>query len=675
MHSISRAAICVLLFSLPPAVAHAAAHAPLQLRSPDGRAQVEVSLDAEGFARFAVDWNGKPVLLPSPLGVRLDGDDRIDRGLRVRDVRHSAVDSSYELVAGKTRDVRDHYRQMEVDLADAQGRTLGLVLRAYDDGIALRYRLPRPDAGDLVVKEDLTGFLFAHDYACWMLNLGTFGTAHEGEYDPVAASKLRAMHLIELPLVCRTGDGEASFAIAEADLDRYAGLYLGGRGDGRLGVQARLSPRLDEHGVAVRLPHADVAAEGHLTPWRVLMLGDSPGALIESNLISSLNPPTPIADTSWIRPGKTAWDWWSGSIAPDVADAGMNTATMKRYIDHAAEMGLEYMLVDAGWYPGSSGGDLWDPSADASRTVPEIDMPALLAHARERGVGLWLWVHYKALESRMDELFALYRDWGIKGVKIDYMDRDDQPMVAFFHEMMRSSARHRLMIDLHGAYRPTGLNRTWPHFLTQEGVLGAEYNKWSRRITPTHNVTLPFTRMLLGPMDYTPGGFRNVAPEDFTVSFKGPQVMGTRAHQLAMFVVYESALQMVADSPDVYVGKDGGLAPGADFLKIVPATWDETRVLAGGIGEYIVVARRSGRDWYLGAMTNEQPRRIELDLDFLPAADYQATLWLDGAQPTEVRREETRIDADKRRLVLDLAAGGGAAVHLVPPSPRTAGSM
>ena len=188
MHSISRAAICVLLFSLPPAVAHAAAHAPLQLRSPDGRAQVEVSLDAEGFARFAVDWNGKPVLLPSPLGVRLDGDDRIDRGLRVRDVRHSAVDSSYELVAGKTRDVRDHYRQMEVDLADAQGRTLGLVLRAYDDGIALRYRLPLPATGDLVVKEDLTGFLFPRDYACWMLNLGTFGTSHEGEYDRFAAS-------------------------------------------------------------------------------------------------------------------------------------------------------------------------------------------------------------------------------------------------------------------------------------------------------------------------------------------------------------------------------------------------------------------------------------------------------------------------------------------------------
>ena len=323
-------------------------------------------------------------------------------------------------------------------------------------------------------------------------------------------------------------------------------------------------------------------------------------------------------------------------------------------------MGLEYMLIDAGWYPGSSGGDLWDPSADAGRAVPEIDLPGLVAHARERGVGLWLWVHYKALEARMDELFALYRGWGIKGVKIDYMDRDDQEMVAFFHDMMRASAKHELMIDLHGAYRPTGLNRTWPQYLTQEGVLGAEYNKWSRRITPTHNLTLPFTRMLIGPIDYTPGGFRNVAPADFEASFAAPQVMGTRAHQLAMFVVYESPLQMVADSPDVYVD-----APGADFLTLVPATWDETRVLSGAIGEHIAVARRSGRDWYVGAMTSEAARTLDLDLSSLGGGPFEATLWHDGAGPTEVRRETRTVDAG-RPLRLELAAAGGAAIRLVP---------
>jgi alpha-glucosidase len=669
MHSSCRTVLCALLVALPVVAARAAVHAPLQLQSPDGKARLEVSLDEEGIARVAVGWNGKPLLL-SPLGVQLDADDRIERGLRVLEVRHSEADATYERVAGKAREVRDRYRQMEIDLADAQDRRLGLVLRAYDDGIALRYRVPLPAEGDLVVKEDLTGFVFPRDYACWALNLGRFGTSHEGEYDPVAASKLRAHHLIELPLVCRTGEGETTFAIAEANLDRYAGLYLTGRGDGRLGVEAKLSPRLDTPEIAVRLPRAEVAPDGHLTPWRVLMLGDTPGALVESNLVSSLNPPTPIRDTSWILPGKTAWDWWSGGLAPDVADAGMNTATMKRYVDHAAALGLEYMLIDDGWYVGSTSNGRYNAGAEITRAVPALDLPAVIEHARQRGVGIWVWNHWKSLEPRMDEVFALYRDMGIRGVKVDFMDRDDQEMVAFFHRMMESAAEHRLMLNLHGAYRPTGLDRTWPNFLTQEGVLGAEYNKWSRRITPTHNVTLPFTRMLLGPMDYTPGGFRNVAPEDFEVAFAGPQVMGTRAHQLAMFVVYESALQMVADSPDVYVD-----APGADFLSIVPATWDETRVLAGEIGEYIVVARRSGRDWYLGAMTNEQPRTLELDLDFLPAADYEVTLWLDGTQPTDVRREQRRIDAGKRRLTLELASGGGAAMHLVPPSPRIAGTL
>ncbi|TYT25762.1 glycoside hydrolase family 97 protein [Luteimonas viscosa] len=654
------ATLLLLLLLAVASLAHAEAAEPLQLRSPAGTASASLTLDEAGQPRLSVSWRDEPVLLPSPLGAQF-ADDRLERDLRITGTRTREHDARYRFVAGKAREGRDHYRELEVDLADAQGRTLGLVLRAYDDGIAFRYRLPLPAQGDLLVRQDLTGYLFPRDYRCWSFNVGRFNTPHEGEFDPIQASKIRPMHLIDLPLVCETGRGQATFAIAEADLDRYAAFYLSGRGDGRLGLDTRLSPRHDTPEFAVRIPRAEVAAGGHLTPWRVLMLGDSPGALVESNLIAHLNPPTPIEDTSWIVPGKSAWDWWSGSVAPDVPEPGMNTATMRRYIDHAADMQLDYMLIDAGWYPGSSGGDLWDPSADAGRTIPEIDMPALLAHARERGVGIWLWVHFKALDTRMDELFALYRDWGVKGVKIDYMDRNDQEMVAFFHRMMRSAAEHELMLDLHGAYRPTGLNRTWPHFLTQEGVLGAEYNKWSRRVTPTHNLTLPFTRMLVGPIDYTPGGFRNTAPEKFEASFVRPQVMGTRPHQLAMFVVYESPLQMVADSPDVYVD-----APGADFLTLVPTSWDETRVLSGAIGEHIVVARRRSEDWYVGAMTNETARTLEVDLSFLGDGRFEATLWQDGAAPTDVRREARTLDAGERALSLQLSSGGGAAIRLSP---------
>ena len=323
---------------------------------------------------------------------------------------------------------------------------------------------------------------------------------------------LRPHHLVELPLVCATGSGTTTFAIAEADLDRYAGLYLSGRGDGRLGVEAKLSPRLDSPNIAVRIPRNEIAIDGHLTPWRVLMLGDSPGALIESNLISNLNPPTPITDTSWIRPGKAAWDWWSGGPAPDVPDAGMNNATMRRYIDHAASLKLQYMIIDDGWYVGSFGNGRYnaapttsDPRDPTCRPWSTTQASAASACGCGCTGGHW--------RRAWTKCWAQYQRLGIKGIKVDFMDRDDQQMVAFFHRLMRAAAAHELMVDMHGAYRPTGLNRTWPNYLTQEGVLGAENNKWSRRITASHNVTLPFTRMLLGPMDYTPGGFRNVAME------------------------------------------------------------------------------------------------------------------------------------------------------------------
>lgn len=636
--------------------------APLRLESPNGKATVELSLDAQGQARYAVAWNRTAVLLPSSLGVQFSDDDRIDRGLRLIDERRSVVDTQYDLVAGKTRRVRDHYRQLDVTFADAQGRRLGVIVRAYDDGIALRYRLPMPAQGDLIVKEDLTGFLFPHDITCHALNLGRFGTSHEGEYDPIAASQLRPHNLIDLPLTCATGFGASTFAIAEADLDEYAGLYLTGRGDGRLGVEAKLSPRLDEPNIAVRLPRNEVAVDGHLTPWRVLMLGDTPGTLIESNLISSLNPPTPITDTAWIKPGKTAWDWWSGGIAPDVPNAGMNTATMRRYIDHAASLKLEYMLIDDGWYMGSTGNGRYNASADITRAIPQLDLPLLIEYAKQRGVDIWVWAHWRSLEPRMDAVFAQYQRMGIKGIKVDFMDRDDQQMVAFFHRLMRSAAEHRLMVNMHGAYRPTGLNRTWPNYLTQEGVLGAENNKWSRRITPTHNLTLPFTRMLLGPMDYTPGGFRNVSVEAFEPSFSAPTVIGTRSHQLAMYVVYDSPLQIVADSPDMYVD-----AAGADFIADVPASWDETRVVSGVIGEHIVMARRRGKDWYVGAMTNEQARTLDVSLAFLGKGKWTATIWSDGDAPTDVRKRAQDVDASAT-LALALSGGGGAVVTLSPAS-------
>jgi alpha-glucosidase len=656
-----RAPVCFSVLALGCAVAHAQ---NASLKSPNQRIEIQFGQTAAGAPTYSVSLDGKPVLAPSPLGLQLDkaSGGALSESLKRVAMNPGNADGTYELVVGKTRTARDRYSESTLAFEETKvnGRKLEIVFRAYDDGVAFRYRLPeQANLTSFGIRNELTRFDFAADGDCWSLNLGRFGTSHEGEFDPIRASRLRPMHLIELPLVCKTGVGQTTFAIAEADLKNYAGLYLNGRGDGGLGVEARLSPRLDEPAVAVRAKMTD---QGVISPWRVIMLADDPGRLIESTLITNLNPAGPSDDTSWIKPGKSAWDWWSGPIASGIAKPGMNDATMKYYIDFAAKMGLQYMLIDDGWYQSSGGAGDVRANTDITKAIPEIDLPGLVKYAADRKVGIFVWVHWKPLNDRMEEALSFYERTGLKGIKVDFMDRDDQEMVDFYHRVMQKTAEHRLLLDLHGAYRPTGLVRTYPHFLTQEGVMGAEYNKWSRRVTATHNVTLPFTRMLLGPLDYTPGGFRNTTPETFTIQFRGPNVMSTRGQALAMFVVYESPFACVSDSPESYTNQDG-----AEFLKQVPTTWDETKVLAGDIGQYIVIARRSGSDWYVGAMTNEQARELKVPLDFLGGESFTTTVWSDGATPTTLKKQ-TSDSANP--LTLSLASGGGAVVYLQAKKPK-----
>jgi alpha-glucosidase len=299
-----------------------------------------------------------------------------------------------------------------------------------------------------------------------------------------------------------------------------------------------------------------------------------------------------------------------------------------------------------------------------------MDMQAIIQHAKEKGIGVWVWLQWKQLDRQMDDAFALYESWGVKGVKVDFMDRTDQDMVAFYHKILSKAAQHHLMVDLHGAYPPDGLTRTYPNYMTQEGVMGAEYNKWSARVTATHNVTLPFTRMILGPIDYTPGGFRSIAPKDFMAQRRNvkPYVQTTRGQAVAMYVVYDSPFGMVADSPDAYRNADGTWADGAKFVGGVPTTWDETRVLDGDIGQYIVTARRKGNTWYVGAMTNESGRTVDVPLDFLkPGASYRADILEDGKDRNHLAARSARVTG-KTKLKLKLAGSGGAVVTLAPAS-------
>jgi alpha-glucosidase len=390
-------------------------------------------------------------------------------------------------------------------------------------------------------------------------------------------------------------------------------------------------------------------------PWRVLAIASDDRGLIDTDIVYRLASETTLTDTAWIKPGKVAWDWWNANNLYGVPfKAGVNTDTYKYFIDFAAAHGIEYVILDEGWYK----------LGDLLSVVPEMNLDELAAYAREKKVGLILWVVWKTLDEQMDAALDRFVKWGIKGIKVDFMQREDQWMVRFYERAAREAARRKLLVDFHGAYKPTGLSRTYPNVLTSEGVKGLEHNKWSADASPVNAVTFPFIRMLAGPVDYTPGAMINAARDNsFAQIFNRPMSQGTRCHQLAMYVVLESPLQMLADSPSNYLREPESL----EFLSAVPTVWDETRVLDAELGGFILLARRHGKDWYIGAMTNWTARDLDLDLTFLGGGTYHADVYRDGPNADRVgvdyQRETHRVSSTDR-LKIHLAPGGGWAARV-----------
>ena len=640
---------------------------PFAVSSPDGSLTISLSLQAKPQpyaagerAYYRLTYKGSSVLADSPLGLDFLGAAPLERDFEVLGTKEQSGDSTWSNPFGARREVPDRYNELAVSLRekDPPNRRVDVVFRAYDEGVALRYFLPKQDAlGDFTLAAENTQFHFAEDASAYVLDMGRFNSHNEGEYLRRPLRDIKPASIINLPLLVELPGAGLWAALLEADLTDYSGLYVGGVP----GIPNALTAKLSAP-PARRADQAVVGTTPKATPWRVLMVAPTPGRLIETNyLVLNLSAPCAIADTSWIKPGKAAWDWWSGSYATGVPfTPGMNTSTMKHYIDFAARHGLEYMLVDAGWAPLLPGGRL----EDIMSFIPECDVPDIIAHGNKNGVKVLLWVEWRALDARMDEAMALYEKWGAAGIKVDYMNRDDQDMVNYYERVVRKAAEHHLTVDFHGAYKPTGLRRAYPNLLTREGVMGLEYSKWSERVTPEYDVTIPFTRMLAGPMDFTPGAFRNAARGAFKALDVAPMSQGTRAHQLAMYVVYESPLVMVSDYPEAYEGQ-----PGLEFIKSVPTVWDETRVLGGEPAKFVAVARRSGNGWYLGAMTNWDGRDLEYPLGFLGAGEYEAQVFADGPDADKVatsletvRKKVTAGD----KLSLRLAPGGGAAVILTP---------
>ena len=667
-HLLALAALAVLILAAgacSPSARSGGGKAALAVTSPNGNLTISLKLEAKPQPYmsgerlyYRVDYRGTPVLVDSPLGLDLAGAEALDHDLEVVGTSGRSNDSTWENAFGALRTVPDVFNELVISLREKNDphRRLDVVLRAYDGGVAFRYVLPKQEAIDkFTIAAESTGFFFAGEASAFALNLGRWDTSNEGEYALAPLRDIKPSSLVNLPLLVEMPRAKLYAALLEADLTDYAGMYVAGVEGIPNALRVRLSVppgRRFDRPVIGQTPKA--------TPWRLIMAGPDPARFIERNYLTlDLSAPCAIADTSWIKPGKAAWDWWSGSYATGVPfKPGMNTATMTHYIDFAARHKFTYMLVDAGWAPMSEDGRL----EDILSYRPEVDVPAIIAYGKAKGVATLLWVEWRALDRHMDEAMALYEKWGAAGIKVDYMNRDDQDMVDYYEKVVRKAAEHRLTVDFHGAYKPTGLQRTWPNLLTREGVMGLEYSKWSERITPDYDVTIPFTRMLAGPMDFTPGAMRNAARGKFEARDIAPMAQGTRGHQLAMYVVYESPLVMVSDYPEAYEGQ-----PGLEFIEQVPTVWDDTRVLGGQPGQFVVIARRQGDDWYVGAMTNWEGRDFELPLDFLSEGDYQATIFADGADAaTNATSLEIAKKTVKRgdRLLLRLAPGGGAAVIL-----------
>ncbi|MDO6430286.1 glycoside hydrolase family 97 protein [Flavitalea sp. BT771] len=624
----------------------------LSLASPDGHILFHLINDPGGIA-YHLNFRQKEIVSRGRMGFEFMNEPALGTGLSiVKKETFQVRNSWYPAVRNKHARMDDWYNSLRLRLKEDTGlrRSLELEVRAYDDGIAFRYKLPAAAGiGDRVITRELTGFPFPGNAKAWVAQYGGYATSQESEFRPVWLRDLTRQTVAGLPMLIEV-DTSVFAAVTEAAIDHYPGSYIGSDSlqDGRVMLTTRLAPLPGEPVDGAKARFDDSV----YTPWRVIMLAESPGKLIESGLIENLNPPCAIKDPSWIKPGISAWDhWWSGEVKMDMP-------TIRQYIDLAASQGWPYMLVDWQWY-----GAFNDPRADITRTAPQLDMPALLAYAASKHVRLWLWLYSSDVNrnNNYEKAFALYEKWGIAGVKIDFMDRDDQQMVDWYHRIIKAAADHHLLIDLHGAYKPDGISRTYPNLLTREGVMGEEYSKFSNRITPEHNVTLPFTRMLAGPMDYTPGGFINVTPEEFRQG-SPTQVKNTRVAELAKFVIYESPFTVYCDAPEHIIGQ-----PGADFLRLVKTVWDDTKVPAGYPGKYIVVARRSGSRWFIGAMTNGEEREITLNLDFLPKGNHRLVSWEDaadaGTHPQNLVKKTRRITSNTP-LRITMAKGGGFVAYL-----------
>jgi alpha-glucosidase len=619
----------------------------ITVKSPDNN--ISVSIDNDEKLTYTVTYKGRNVINPSQLGFELRDESVMDGNFTIADQSVKNFNETWiPVVKSKHAEIINNYNELQLSLKEKSGqmRQMEFYVRAYNDGAAFRYKLSRSaKVGDRQIVKELTTFNIPDDPKAWVVDYKGYASSNEAEFFLHPLSYLTEKSVAGMPFLMEYGNN-FWVAITEAKIDNYAAFYIGTNGvTNHLTTKLAPIPGEPESGVKVRF------ADEVFTPWRVLMIGETPGTLIESEIIQNLNDPCAIKDPSWIKPGMSAWDnWWSG-------DVKMEMPVIKQYIDLASEMGWQYMLVDWQWY-----GKFNTPEADITKWAPQISMPEIIGYAKSKNVKILVWLYSSDVNrnAAYKKAFPLYEKWGVAGIKIDFMDRDDQQMVNWYHDIIKCAAENHLLVDFHGAYKPDGIIRTWPNMITREGVMGNEYYKFSNKMSPEHNVKLAFTRMLAGQMDYTPGAFLNVTKEQY--KNQTPAVVwNTRAAELSKFVIYESPLTVVCDHPDNILNH-----PGADFLKIVPTTWDDIKFIGGYPEDYVAIAKRSGETWFVGVMNNSIGKIIELKTDFLSAGTYIAETWSDtknsDKEPKELKKTIISIKSGETMKVTMAKNGGYVAV-------------
>ncbi len=637
-----------------------------KLAAPDGKLVVTVSVD--DAIRWSVEDEGRTVLAPSQIAMQIGENETWGLDPRVRKVLTAKVDGTIPSPLYKKAEVEDEYSSLTLQF---QG-DYAVEFRAYDDAAAYRFVSTRK--GDYTVKNEVAEFAFDGDndvYCSYVRGNKNksieqqYYNSFENFYEIEPMSRMGANRLMFLPVLVDLGDRKV--CITESDLMSYPGMYLYNP-DGSTALKGNYAPVPDEikqggHNmlqgeVQTRKPYIAEVSGARSFPWRICIVAHDDAELLDNDMVFRLSHPNVIGDTSWIKPGKVAWEWWNdwGLFGVDFKP-GVNNRTYEYYIDFAARNGIEYVILDEGWNV--------NKKADLMQVIPEIDIKHLVDYGKERGVGIVLWGGYWAVDRDMENVFKYYSDLGVKGFKIDFMDRDDQKMVDFYERAAATAAKYNLMCDFHGAYKPCGLSRKYPNVVNYEGVNGLEQMKWSDKSLDqvTYDVTIPFIRMVAGPMDYTQGAMFNSQKAGYRASNSEPQSQGTRCRQLAMYVIFEAPFNMLCDSPTNYEREPEC----TQFIAEIPTVWDQTVALDGKVGQYAVLARRAGDDWYVGGMTDWNARETEVDLSFLPDGDYRMTIIKDGVNADKIARdfaiESDNVDNTKK-IKIRMARGGGFAMKL-----------